>query len=242
MAGIRATELPDTDDEAAPQRPRSLWASTAFVLSVALVVILIGCAVWLATTRPDPAGPARPDHPARAEAVHGCGPAANLDAPPPAAAPVTSWKLLGHMAAPSSPVTGPADTTDGLPVCYSPDAAGALFAAANFIATTSSAAQREAALQHLAAPGPGQDAALANLRSSGPGPDSLGTQLAGFTFIAYGSRSATVDLALAANGGYAHTVLQLTWTGKDWQIVLPIGGYAVSPLPDLAGYILWQGA
>lgn len=244
MADTRATELPDTD-EAPPQRERSLWASTTFVLSVALVVVLIGCAFWLGTTRPgNPGNPNAVPHnqEVRRAGVAGCGPHADPAAPPPAAAPAASWRLIGHMAAPLAPTTGPAATPGGLPGCYSPDATGALFAAANFVAITTSASLREAALQHLAAPGPGQDAALVDLHSHGPGPDSYGTQIAGFTFLAYGSGSATVDLALAAQGGHAHTVLQLTWTGTDWRVVLPAGGFAVTGLPSLAGYIPWQGA
>lgn len=240
MDDATVTEAPDVQE---PTKPRSVWASATFLLSVALVLVLIGCAVWIATTRPAHPAAAGP-HPAGP--VRGCGPAGDPATAPPPTAPTTSWRLLGTMAAPSSSATGPAATSDGVPTCFSPDPAGALFAAATFMAATTDPALRRAAFAELAATTPGRHAALADLALNGPGDPTTGVQIAGYRFTAGATHgTATVDLALLSGGTFFHVPLHLTWTGGDWRIIVPVTGHpydAAQALTDLADYVPWQGA
>lgn len=232
-------------DGTEPPRERSLWTKPGFVLSLALVVILVGCAVWLGTSRPATPAGRHPAPSAAAPVAHGCGPAGAPNQLPPAAAPVTDWRLVGHMAAPLSRTTGPVKQADGIPTCFSPDPTGALVAAANFLAAMTDSTLRPAALRDLTADTPGRAEALDQLARQGPGPDSYGLRITGFSFLHYGADGATVDLALAAQGGYVHLPLQLAWTGGDWRIVLPPTGRpfdSLTGIPTLTSYIPWQGA
>lgn len=246
---VEAPEAPETDQQHSGRIGRMFWSKTSAVLSAALVVVLVGCVIWLTTTRPGPAPATRAPaaHPA-VEFAHGCGPAADPHALPPVTAPPTTWKLVGTMAAPYSPAAGPKADDEGIGLCYSPGPVGALFAAANFVAASSSPELRYRVLDKLAAVGPGRDLALAETRQR-PGGVTTGVQIAGFTFLSYktapgGTAAATVDLALTSHGAFVHVPIALVWD-DDWRVQLPITGRLydhLAVLPDLAGYVPWQGA
>lgn len=244
---VETPDAPETDQHHGGRVSRMFWSKTSAVLSAVLVVVLVGCVIWLATTRPStaPAQPAPAPHHAVALA-HGCGPAASPDQLPPSTPPATTWKLLGSMAAPTSPAVGPADSADGVPTCFAPDPTGALFAAATFVAATSDPQLRTAVLQQLAVDNDGRTVALDEVATR-PGGATVGVQTAGFTFLSYDAhaRTATVDLALTAQGGFVHVPIQLAWTDDDWKVVLPITGRLydhLTVIPDLNGYVPWQGA
>lgn len=245
---MRDTKAPGAPTPStAPEPGRSFWASPWTVLSLALVVALAVAAVWLVVDESEPplasAGP-QPTTRTPAAAGDPCGPDGGSQTPP-SSAPDTTWQLIGSMAAPTAPAVGPAEEVDGVPVCFSPDPAGALFTAATFAAATSDAQLRPAVLEHLAADGPGRDVALAEVIRN-PGTEGAGVQVAGFAFLAYTpAASATVDLALVSQGVLLHVPLELTWAGEDWRVVLPVTGRpfdSLQTVPTLAGYVPWQGA
>lgn len=252
------TRIPETNPTPTGDKPdKPLWAQTTFVLSVILVVAIVAAGAWLVASGPSsPRARPAPQTSRVQPLARGCGPAADPADLPPAAAPPTTWRLVGHMAAPSSPAAGPADSTDGIPVCYAPDAVGALFTAANFIAATSAndapAKLRRAALTTLTVDDAARTLAVANYDGTGGGPSSFGMTIAGFSFTSYDPAHATttVDLALLVKGSYLHLPVQLRWTSGDWRVQLPVSGNlfaAFQPVPDPTGalpggYIPWQGA
>ena len=160
-------------------------------------------------------------------------------------APDAKWALVGTTAAPASPKVGPGKTaSDGLRTCFAHTAAGALFAAVNFIATPTDGSLR-ADIPDLLADGPGKDVA----KNAPPGqPSATRAQVAGFAINKYDGEHATVDVALnvATSGGQlVSTPLELVWEHGDWKVVATDDGHlplAPAPLQSLGGYIPWSGA
>lgn len=250
MADTKAPEGTPADTSPEPASGRSVWSRPGFVLSLALVAALVVGAVWLAVDDPDPAAPGAPH--ATSAVVRGtedaCGPDSGRQVPP-TSAPDTDWVLLGSMASPTSPSAGPADEADGVPVCFSPDPTGALFAAATYVAGFTDPDLRRPLLELSTAETPARHTALTYLDQEDEGPTS-GVQIAGFTFQSYRpGEAATVDLALAYKGSFVHLPVQLLWAGRDWLVELPVTGRladSIAALPDApglpAGYVPWQGA
>lgn len=244
MAGTTAPEsTPATTEDSKHSR----LSQTTLVLSAALVAALIVAALWIVVDGPGPTAPARipgasAAGPSSAGPGDGCGPAAGSQVPP-VTAPDNTWQLIGTMAAPVSTAAGPLTGLDAVPLCYSADPVGALFAAANFVAGMTSGRIREQVIEKLVANGPGRDVALAEVDS---GAATAGVQIAGFAFLSYQpARSATVDLALTTKGALVHLPIETTWADGDWRIVLPVTGHPfdqVQALPNIAGYVIWQGA
>lgn len=248
--------------DAAADQARSPFTSVWWVLSAAAVGIIAGLLLWLLLLPPEGGNRTLPrtlentTELAQPDAgASECGLPDGDQIPPTVTPQDTTWQLVGTMAAPTAPDSvGPGDTVDGVPTCYAPTPLGALYAAANFLAATSTPATRLPAAERLAAPGPGRDAAIADLTCGDTDPDSLclggntsGTQLAGFLFVGYTpATSAAIDLAVATgSGGLAHFPLSLVWTEGDWLVQLPVTGSpysAAQPLPNLAGYVPFRGA
>ena len=270
MPDTEQAHAPDTATDAARNPFHKPW----WIVSTVVVAIIAAMLGWLLLQppaehrQPGPAPHQRqqqaPAQPVDARSVCGLQPGEQT---PPAVRPAPgdgfTWTLVGTMAAPADPVHGPGatrdvtvpaaisgedqDTTVYLPVCYSPDPWGAIYAAYNFVAVTSAPQLRYAAAQQLTLPGPGQDAALAGMRASGVGGQTSGVQIVGFTVTGYvPATSATLDLALTTgHGGYAHFPLSLVWTRGDWLVQLPVTGSpfdTAQPLPTPAGYVPFQGA
>lgn len=243
---------PQAPTPRAPAQPgtgqRSPYAG--WWIASAVLVALIGVSLlWLLVSGPA-TSPALNAHPRTAPAAAGPSSACGLpggDQAPPAVTPPTSWQLVGTMAAPSSATIGPGSSAGGVGTCYAPTPLGALYAAGNFLAATSTPALRTAAAQQLCAPGPGRDAALANLAAGSAGGQASGVQIAGFSFTGYTpGASAGIELAVTTgHGGWASLPLSLVFTAGTWLVQLPVTGdpYGnVQPLPSLAGFIAWSGA
>lgn len=245
-------------DEEAPNP----WTQRGFVASAVVVALIAVLGLFLAfagpsggngnaapraitptTTTSPSAGSNTP--PASDSA---CGLPAGDQAVPRTAPKNTNWELVGTMAAPTAPDThGPGRVDDGLRSCYAHSPTGALYAAANFVAATTVPDRREAAVRELAAEGPGRNAALAAIKREGEQrADGSGTQIAGFTFLNYGSETSVVDLAFrTSSGAFAHMPMSLRWQNGDWKVVFPDDGdlgHTIKPLPDLTGYARWGGA
>ena len=244
-----------------------LLGSPRFLAAAAVVVLLLVLAVVLAVIGPGGDGDTEGDQP-RPGATSSTAPSESPDASQngsqngsacglapgdqqiPTTAPEADWELIGTVAAPTAPDTvGPADTRDGVRRCFAQSPTGALFAAVNFVATTSDADLRADAVRQLAARGAGRNAALkaATSDSSGAGEaSSTKFQVAGFAVLNADERASAVELAFRANtGALIRLPVSLRWEQGDWKVVLPPDGdlyAALGSLPDLTGYIPWSGA
>ena len=248
---------PDGDQPASP------WTQKGFIASAVVVGLLLVLGAVLVFTGPGDSQADPPETPttsssmtATSEPPDGQDSACGLpegDQTVLTTAPEgTEWELVGTIAAPTAPeVHGPGEVDEGLRTCFARTPTGALYAAANFLATTSAPELREPLIQELAASGPGRDAALAALAQEGEQEaDGSGTQIVGFSFLNYDSASTTVDLALrgfssSGSGGFAHLPLTLRWEDDAWKVVLPQDGdvgRAIQGIPDLTGYVPWSGS
>ncbi len=249
----------NTHDEEEAQNP---WTQRGFIASAVVVALIAVLGLFLAfagpsggngnaaprattpaaSTSPSPGGSTRP------ASDSACGLPAGEESVPRTAPKETKWELVGTMAAPTAPDThGPGRVDDGLRSCYAHSPTGALYAAVNFVAMTTAPERREAAVRELAANGPGRDAALTAIKREGEQrAGGTGTQVAGFTFLNYGTETAVVDLAFrTSSAAYVHMPLSVRWQDGDWKVVFPDDGdlgHAIKPLPDLTGYVLWAGA
>lgn len=234
----------------------SAWTQPRFILAGALVAVIAVLGILLAIIGPrgddtgaEPGGrPAARTPTATTTASPAGGSVCGLPAGSqtvPATTPKTEWTLVGTVAAPGTEAAGPGSTKDGLRSCYARSPVGALYAAANFLATTSDPQLRLPAAEQLTAKGEGRDRALELLSGADPGGTAAGVQVAGFTFLNYSKAAAVVDLAVLADGKPVHLPISVRWEAQDWKVVLPPTGDAVAgiqPLPDLTGYVPWAGA
>lgn len=238
---------------------RNTWTQPRFVIAAVVVALIAVMAVVLAITGPsggDSTGAPTPtdsatqssttEAPSTSDSACGLEPADQ--AVPVAPPPDTEWELVGTVAAPTAPETiGPGVVDDGLRSCFARAPSGALFAAANVIATTTAPDLVVPLIRELAAEGPGREAALEALEVDPPTATDPGAlQIAGFSFLNYDNDLTVVDLVLRArNGGYGHVPLTMRWEDGDWKVVLPQDGNiagTLQDLPDLAGYVPWGGA
>lgn len=241
-----------------PDQTTSPFARRGFIAAAVVVALIVVAAVVLAFTGgdsdsdPAPQAGGSATAPATTSAV-GSGECDQPRGPqtPPVTAPTTDWELVGTLVAPTDPDgAGPGKVTDdGLRTCFAHDPTGALFAAVNWIGSTTNAELAEAAAEDLTAPGPGRDvilAAFANDPSSVVGDESGGIQITGFSFMAYTGDVAMISLAIGLVGeGQASMPVTLEWSGTDWLMQLPADGNiaaGIQALPSLAGYVPWSGA
>ncbi len=246
-------------------QPGSPWTQKGFIAAAVVVGLLIILGAVLVITRPsdgddraDPGpqpttstpAPTATSSASTPSTDSACGLPAGDQAVPVTAPPKTEWELVGTIAVPSAPEThGPGQIEDGLRSCFARTPTGALYAAANLVASTSVPELREPVVRMLGAEGPERDRAL-ELLASDDAPATSGVQIAGFTFLNYDGETTTVDLAVralsgASQVGYAHIPVTLRWEEGDWKVVFGADGAlgaGTGPIPDLAGYVPWAGA
>ncbi|MFP5316248.1 MAG: hypothetical protein ACLGHS_12850 [Actinomycetes bacterium] len=236
---------PDNNERNPSTRP-------GFVLSAALVIALIAAVLVIAflpnNDEPGTAAPttgASTSPPASTEAKPEesiCGLAGSGETAL-GAAPETEWELVGTFAAPASPQQyGPGDVSDGVRSCFSHDATGALFAAAN-IAALATAGQEKAVFSELSVPSPAQKEALENAGSN-PSSGNLSVQIAGFQIVNYTEEAAVVRLGIrGSNGINLDYPVPLEWHEGDWKLVVPpTGDIGVREVSDFSDFISWSGA
>lgn len=253
MLTLMRRDKADTDTSERGES-KGLWSSWWTRVAVAVVVLIALLAVAVVLLRPAPEPKAAPEPapatsaPAPKDAQGGsvCGLAPG-DQAVPAVPPVsTDWELVGSVAAPTAPESiGPGVVEDGLRSCFARSPLGALYAASNFLATTSEPRLRLPAVRELTAEGEGRDRALDLIEDADPGPATGGVQLAGFTFLNWDADSSVIDLAMRTEGNVGHLPVPLRWEEGDWKVILPPGGdlYGnIAPLPNLTGYIPWAGS
>jgi len=226
--------------------PAAIVIALVIVLVVVLVVVNLAGGKKAPAADPTSAAPSTttPAVPASAKSV--CGLKGYETTNTLTAAPSTSWKLVGTVAAPNEPNgAGPGDVaSDGFRSCYAHTAKGALYAAANILAMGSDANLGAELSDKQVVPGAGRDAAMKS--SSGASTDGPRVQIAGYRVLDYSGDAATIDLAVSiSNGDMASIPTQLQWSGGDWKVVLtdsgqpPVGSSALS---NLGGYTPWSGA
>jgi hypothetical protein len=161
-------------------------------------------------------------------------------------APSNEWELVGTVAAPTDPATGPGTVdSNGFRSCYSHTAAGALFAAINYVALASDG-RNISRLPELIAPGAGRDAALSAAGAEASS-STARVQVAGFKVNSYNPDETTVDVAwsvTSSSGALVSMPVVLRWVDGDWKIALDDAGqppFSASPLQNLGGYTPWSG-
>lgn len=195
---------------------------------------------------PTSSAPAEPSGPVEADGAFGCPselPAEDQSLPvdPPAA----EWRTVGRVDAPFAVEHGPVLQDGGVFRCFARTPTGALFAAANFLASVTDAARLERAVTDLTAPGLGQDR-LAALAATNPvAITGSGTPyaIAGYTFLSTGLDTVAVSVVLTGeSGGRVAVPVSLSWDG-DWQVLLPDDGNLTrlaTPVQSLTGFTPWQ--
>lgn len=239
------------------QDDTSVWTAPRFVVAAVVVALIAVFAVVLVVTRPsdDDIAAAPPPPPASGEVASSapvttsgstCGLEDGDQVVPVAAPPDTEWELVGSIAAPTAPETfGPGRVRNGLRSCFARSPLGALYAAANFLASASDPDLRLPTARYLTAEGAGRDAAIGELETEGPGSTATGLQIVAFTFLNYDNSSTVIDVAMKVDAALIHLPVSLRWEEGDWKTLLSADGdpfAGLQPLPDLTGYVPWAGA
>jgi len=227
-------------------RPRRL------IPALAVLAVLLGVAVLILVLRPGA--------PASRPAPQVGLPAAPASTAPPTPAPApkqqvlttaptgVTWELFQGVALPVSATDGPNRINGAVHAGFSHTPTGALLADAQInirrIATPTIPGLRQVAQQQLV-DGPGKTAYLnliASLKDNAPPPGGY-TQYVGFRYITYSPDLAVVSLATRGKNGAVQVGTDtLRWTGTDWKLDLPPSGLQQPQVvPDIAGYVPWQG-
>lgn len=236
------------------ENKRNPFTRPGFILSAALVLVLIAAVIVIAFL---PRGGDEPDggstQPADSETTSApnattdsveesiCGLPASDDTAL-GTAPESDWELIGRTAVPTAPeAAGPgAVNSEGVRSCFSNSPEGALYAAANIFGLVSSGNQR-AVLEDLAADSAAREQELEGLEDGAT--DEIPAQIKGFQLQNYTESSATVDLGIELDTGAVGSVpIPLIWENGDWKLNVTEGGITGSQqLNDLAAYISWSG-
>lgn len=218
---------------------RSVVASAA----VLVVIVVIGGAVLLTG---DPGSGSSPAARAPQGAETGgsvCGLAAGSQ-DPVVGSPEARWALVGKIAAPSAPGVGPGIVNAKERRCFAHSPTGAVFAAANWLATAGLHGDDDDVMRQITARNRVREVYL---RQPGSGVDpAFRVQVAGFQTRVVDHDAMVVRLALQTNtqGRMADLRLPLRWESGDWRVVLeslqePL---QISVIPSLLGYVRWGGA
>ena len=151
--------------------------------------------------------------------------------PPPA-----RWGTVGSMQVPQNPaVYGPQRTNGAWNTCFAHNPSGALLAAINFYAESTTGAPEETVMRRYAVGAPPDLGSNAGLDNSGP------VQLAGYRYDSYTSSQSQVSLVFRGpQGREAAVVTSMVWQSGDWKYVFPAGGMpSYQVVTDLTGYVPW---
>ena len=151
--------------------------------------------------------------------------------PPPA-----RWGTVGSMQVPQNPaVYGPQRTNGVWNTCFAHNPSGALLAAINFYAESTTGEGEETVMRRYAVGAPSSLGSNAGLNNSGP------VQLAGYRYDSYTSSHSQVSLVFTGpQGKQAAVVTSMVWQGGVCKYVFPPGGMpSYQLLGDLTGYFPW---
>jgi hypothetical protein len=233
---------------------RSPFTRPGFILAALVIagilVLLLKLLVFGGGGTDDPAtGGGNPGHPVATD--KSCPSMGKVDALPKSGADNDWWKV-GALQAPVSltdtALVGPLHGGNGHPgACFAPGPAGALFAAANFLADLTDPALVEPAIRQLTAPSAGRDA-LINVLETTPEKlnvgGSTGYSFVGYTFQSTAEAQVTVSLAIyTASGALGQVNMTVVREGNDWHVVPPPSGNfgdVVHQIADLTGFTQWR--
>ncbi len=226
--------------------------TTAVLLSVVVLLVLIGGGVWLfggskqsaAQPRPTPAvstsgstkAPSSPSAPAGGSICGLPGDSTQLPATGPAD---VTWKSVDHYWIPISPTAGPVQRPVGKAwTCFAHTPTGALIAGWTIQSRLLGASDLHDVVAKQLVPGPGVSAAEALIPGSQPATAPLPV---GFTFVSYTQEQATISYVSQQQGELASCTQQLQWYDGDWrQVVGPQGALTTGCQSAPAGYIPWS--
>lgn len=160
---------------------------------------------------------------------------------------VDEWQYQGTVAYPVSAEFGPGETDPaGFRYCFQHTPEGALFAAANALATGTDQRLVPAWIDYFVAPGPYREQFLNEASNSSTPTMSARLRLAGFRLLSYDGESARIDLAVQASANGSDVTLSmiynLVWSDGDWKLSAESDSpLDVATIPDVAGYVTFGG-
>lgn len=159
--------------------------------------------------------------------------------------PTAEWQYQGTTAYPTSSEFGPGATDPaGFRYCFQHSPEGALFAAANALATATDQSLMPTWIEYFASKGANRDDLLSegNVSKSTSNNEGTRLKLTGFRLLAYNGNTARVDLAVhgsTPNGTVTLSmVYELVWQDGDWKLNTdsenPVN---VASIPNISGYV-----
>jgi hypothetical protein len=141
------------------------------------------------------------------------------------------------MQVPQNPgVYGPQDTRGVYATCFAHDPAGALLAAINVYAESTTGVPASEVMRRYAVGAPADLGNDSGIDNSGP------VQLAGYRYDSYTGQAAEVTIVIqGAQGRLLAVVTSMEWHGGDWKYVFPADGQpSYQAIADLSGYVSWS--
>ena len=132
-------------------------------------------------------------------------------------------------------VYGPEHTNGVWSTCFADSPAGALLAAINFYAESTTGVAEESVMRRYAVGAPSSMGSNEGLDGSGP------VQLAGYRYQSYTPSRAEISVVFQGpEGKTAAIVTTMVWRSEDWKYVFPPGGIpSYEVIADLTGYVPW---
>ncbi|MDQ0241470.1 hypothetical protein [Arthrobacter bambusae] len=233
-------------------REPSPWTRPWFMVSAAVVAVLVALGVLYVVLPSPGAAPAPAQSPAVTAANTAqagqtglesvCGLPAGDQRYPSLNLP-TKWELLGRVAVPTdSKGVGPGKVDGNVRTCFQHSPTGALYAAANFFATSTITNGDRIMYKDLSAKGPLRDQYLATPPPFSTGDSTVSVQVGGFRVQSYSAQAATIVLgAKNSKGGFGSVTVPLKWEDGDWKVNIDTLTKP-SVITDLADFIPWAGA
>lgn len=246
------------DDETTQQSPfrRPGWIAAAVVVGLLIVAAVVVWIVSSVSSSDDPEPAPQPSEsstsaPAPSEGAAGGSSICGLDLVEMTGtldtAPATTWDYAGATPFPVSDEFGPADTTDaGIKMCFARTPEGAALAASVGVGYLLNADTVQPWREYALAAGPIRDQLL-NTPSTSESSPEIRNEVTAFRLLSYDGDSARVDVGVTVTGngktGYLSAVIPLIWEDGDWKVNYSESDLTARPaqLPNLAGYIYWEG-
>ena len=244
------------------------WTRPGFVLAGLVVVLALGCGLYLAvgggghhaaasssagpatTAVPTTRSPAARSTSPTKRAGGGCNVPPGPQAVPQVAPANITWQLWRGIALPWSASAGPATVHGDIAACFAHSPLGALLAAAQLPYRVLYSPQWLAVLDGMTVPNAGQQFVVREMRAARqtpytPTPEDQIDQIAGFQVVSYDGDTAVIDLVeRSENGAMGVAPFTVQWVNGDWRLVLQPSGSDSGPAQSVSstvGYVAWGG-